>query len=432
MEIEELYRLFEACGEVTTDSRRCPEGSMFIALKGENFNGNAFAAQALAAGCRYALVDEAAYADPARPEIVFVEDGLRTLQQLARFHRRRLGTRIIGVTGTNGKTTTKELLAAVLRQKYRTLATQGNLNNAIGVPLTLLRLTADDEVAVVEMGASHPGDIQELVEIAEPDYGLITNVGLAHLQGFGSLEGVVRTKGELYDFLRTRERSVVFLQNENPYLNEMAHGFPCVRYGQTAGLAVSGEVVDCSPFLRFRWTADGETHEVQTQLIGAYNLDNALAAVAVGRYFGVSDAHICEALAAYEPHNNRSQLKDTGRNRLIIDAYNANPTSMMAALRNFRRMNAPQKMVILGDMKELGESSAREHRRIVDELQACAFDRVILVGSEFAATCPPYPVCGQVGQVKELLHQAPPQDCCILVKGSNSMKLAQLADCEDL
>ena len=406
---------------------------MFIALKGANFNGNAFAAQALAAGCRYALVDEAAYADPACPAIVQVNDCLQALQQLARFHRRKLGTRIIGVTGTNGKTTTKELLSAVLKQKYRVLATQGNLNNAIGVPLTLLRLTEADEVAVVEMGASHPGDIRELVEIVEPDYGLITNVGLAHLQGFGSLEGVIRTKGELYDYLRTRpDETTVFLQNENPYLNGIAHGLRCVRYGEEEGLYVSGRTVECSPFLRFSWTAGGSTHEVQTQLIGAYNLDNVLAAVAAGRFFAVSDEQIGQALATYAPHNNRSQLKQTARNWLVVDAYNANPTSMKAALQNFCQMNVPQKMVILGDMKELGASSAEEHRKIVELLKAASFDRVVLVGPEFAAACPPFPTCATVEQVKELLHQDPPQDCYILIKGSNSMKLAQLAECEDL
>ncbi|MGN0058600.1 MAG: UDP-N-acetylmuramoyl-tripeptide--D-alanyl-D-alanine ligase [Phocaeicola plebeius] len=431
--IEEIYRLFQECGEVTTDSRHCPKGSMFIALKGATFNGNAFAAQAVQAGCRYALVDEAAYADPACPAIVQVDDCLQTLQQLARFHRRKLGTRIVGVTGTNGKTTTKELLSAVLKQTYRVLATQGNLNNAIGVPLTLLRLTEADEVAVVEMGASHPGDIRELVEIVEPDYGLITNVGLAHLQGFGSLEGVIRTKGELYDYLRTRpEGATVFLQNENPYLNEIAHGLRCLRYGQSEGLYVSGRVTGCSPFLKFRWTADGTSHDVQTRLIGAYNLDNALAAVAVGRFFAVGDEQICQALATYEPQNNRSQLKQTARNRLVVDAYNANPTSMRAALLNFRQMEAPRKMVILGDMKELGASSGEEHRQIVELLKTCSFDRVVLVGPEFAATCPPFPTCATVEQVKDLLHQDPPRDYYILIKGSNSMKLAQLAECEDL
>ena len=431
--IEEIYRLFQECGEVTTDSRHCPKGSMFIALKGATFNGNAFAAQAVQAGCRYALVDEAAYADPACPAIVQVDDCLQTLQQLARFHRRKLGTRIVGVTGTNGKTTTKELLSAVLKQTYRVLATQGNLNNAIGVPLTLLRLTEADEVAVVEMGASHPGDIRELVEIVEPDYGLITNVGMAHLQGFGSLEGVIRTKGELYDYLRTRpEGATVFLQNENPYLNEIAHGLRCLRYGQSEGLYVSGRVTGCSPFLKLRWTADGTSHDVQTRLIGAYNLDNALAAVAVGRFFAVGDEQICQALATYEPQNNRSQLKQTARNRLVVDAYNANPTSMRAALLNFRQMEAPRKMVILGDMKELGASSGEEHRQIVELLKTCSFDRVVLVGPEFAAVCPPFPTCAAVEQVKDLLHQDPPRDCYILIKGSNSMKLAQLAECEDL
>lgn len=426
MDINELYTLFEACGEVTTDSRNCPAGSLFVALRGANFDGNAFAAQALQQGCRYALVDDDRYAATGDARIVKVDNCLAALQQLARHHRRRLGTRIIGITGTNGKTTTKELLAAVLSQRFRVLYTQGNLNNSIGVPLTLLRLTAADEVAVVEMGASHPGDIQELVDIVEPDFGIITNVGRAHLQGFGSLEGVVRTKGELYDFLRTRQGARIFLQNENPDLNRIAAGLEAVRYGQQEGLYVSGKVLACSPFLKFGWTAGGVSHEVQTRLVGTYNLDNALAAVVVGRWFGVDDALICKALAAYEPRNNRSQWIETGHNHLIVDAYNANPTSMMAALENFRQMEVPHKMVVLGDMKELGEVSTAEHQRVVDYLSVCGFDRVILVGKEFAAVRHAFECYEDVAQVEEVFRQHRPEGCSILVKGSNSMRLGRL------
>lgn len=423
MELEELYNRFLACGYVTTDSRHCPKGSMFIALKGETFNGNAFAAQALAQGCHYAVVDEPEYAGE---NCILVDDCLQALQKLANCHRRRLKTPVIGITGTNGKTTTKELVSAVLSRKYNTLFTQGNLNNHIGVPMTLLRLTPEHEMAVVEMGANHPGEIKTLVHIAEPDYGLITNVGKAHLLGFGSFEGVIRTKGELYDYLREKGDAIVFIQNENTYLNNIATGLRCVRYGQTPGLFVSGEVTDCSPFLAFRWTSEGASHEVQTHLIGAYNLDNALAAVAVGRYFKVSDADICEALAAYVPQNNRSELKETASNRLIVDAYNANPTSMHAALENFRRMQAPRKMVILGDMKELGSASSEEHQKVVDLLKACSFERVMLVGPEFAKTCSAYEHYPDVGEVIETLKRNKPEGCTILIKGSNSMKLSQL------
>lgn len=426
MEIEELYNRFTECNGLTTDSRHCPEGSMFLALKGETFNGNAFAAQSLAQGCRYAVVDEPQYASPENPRIILVDNCLETLQKLANYHRRRLGTRMIGVTGTNGKTTTKELIATVLGEKFKVLYTQGNFNNHIGVPLTLLRLKPEHEMAVIEMGANHPGEIKTLVHIAEPDYGIITNVGKAHLQGFGSFEGVIRTKGELYDFLREKGNATIFIQNENPYLNKIAAGLTCVRYGQTPELDVTGKVVACSPFLHFSWTAEGISHDVQTHLIGAYNLDNALAAVAIGRYFGVEDTKICHALSSYVPQNNRSQLVHTASNTLIVDAYNANPTSMMAALENFRQMEAAHKVAILGDMKELGEGSHEEHQKVVDFLKECGFERVMLVGPEFGGIVSSFEHYKDVKEVEALLAAHPLQGCCILVKGSNSMKLSEL------
>lgn len=426
MEIAELYKCFMECGKVTTDSRNCPEGSMFIALKGETFNGNAFAAQALKQGCRYAVIDESEYAGEGT---ILVDNCLQALQQLANYHRRQLKMPVIGITGTNGKTTTKELISTVLSRKFNTLYTEGNFNNHIGVPLTLLRLTKEHEMAVVEMGANHPGEIKTLVHIAEPDYGIITNVGKAHLQGFGSFEGVIRTKGELYDFLRAKGGATIFIQNENPYLNGIAEGLTCVRYGQTAGLYVSGELISCSPFLSFRWTAEGVSHEVNTHLIGSYNLDNMLAAAAIGRYFGVSDDDVSSALASYLPHNNRSQLKETADNKLIVDAYNANPTSMMAALKNFRQIEAPHKMVILGDMKELGEASREEHQKVVDYLKECGFDRVVLVGPEFAAATHSYQTFQHVDEVLADIRMHKPQGYYILIKGSNSMKLSQLPEC---
>lgn len=426
MEIAELYKCFMECGKVTTDSRNCPEGSMFIALKGETFNGNAFAAQALKQGCRYAVIDESEYAGEGT---ILVDNCLQALQQLANYHRRQLKTPVIGITGTNGKTTTKELISTVLSRKFNTLYTEGNFNNHIGVPLTLLRLTKEHEMAVVEMGANHPGEIKTLVHIAEPDYGIITNVGKAHLQGFGSFEGVIRTKGELYDFLRAKGGATIFIQNENPYLNGIAEGLTCVRYGQTAGLYVSGELISCSPFLSFRWTAEEVSHEVNTHLIGSYNLNNMLAAAAIGRYFGVSDDDISSALASYLPHNNRSQLKETADNKLIVDAYNANPTSMMAALKNFRQVEAPHKMVILGDMKELGEASQEEHQKVVDYLKECGFDRVVLVGPEFAAATHSYQTFQHVDEVLADIRMHKPQGYYILIKGSNSMKLSQLPEC---
>ena len=427
MEISTLYTCFKECGRVTTDTRNCPEGSMFIALKGETFNGNAFARQALEKGCRYAVVDEAGYADA--PNILWVDDCLKTLQLLANYHRRQLGTPVIGITGTNGKTTTKELIAAVLQKKYRVLYTQGNLNNHIGVPLTLLGLAEEHELAVVEMGANHPGEIRTLVNIAEPDCGLITNVGKAHLEGFGSFEGVVKTKSELYDYLRFKENKTTFLDKDNDVLCGMTDGLRIVGYGMEGdGLYVKGRLHACAPFLAFEWEHEGKTYDVNTRLIGAYNVKNALAAIAIGCYFGVPAEAICEALDSYIPSNNRSQLTGTADNHLIVDAYNANPTSMMAALENFRLMEVSNKMAILGDMKELGEGSADEHRKIVSFLEECGFEKVILVGTEFAKVNTNFEHYPDVEALKEVLASHKPIGKYILIKGSNSMKLARLKD----
>ena len=430
MEISTLYQIFNQCNGVTTDSRHCPKGSLFIALKGDTFNGNAFAAKALESGCAYAVIDEAEYLVPGDDRYLLTDNCLLTLQRLARHHRRQLGTRIIGITGTNGKTTTKELIAAVLSRRYHLLYTEGNLNNHIGVPLTLLRLKPEHELAVVEMGASHPGDIHELVEIAEPDMGLITNVGKAHLEGFGSFEGVIRTKGELYDWLRKLPVPLVFLHADNPYLTKMAAGLPHVTYGEEATNYICGQLTNCSPFLAFAWKKQGETetHQVQTQLIGSYNLPNALAAVTIGTYFDVDAALIDLALTEYAPQNNRSQLKQTADNTLIIDAYNANPTSMMASLTNFRQMEVVHKVAILGDMRELGQDSAEEHQKIVDYLEECDFERIILVGSQFAATRHSYETYADAPALIEALKQEKPTGKNILIKGSNGIRLSTVVD----
>ena len=427
MEISTLYTCFKECGKVTTDSRVCPVGSIFIALKGESFNGNAFVRQALEKGCRYAVVDEPEYADA--PNVFLVDDCLKTLQMLAREHRRTLGTPVIGITGTNGKTTTKELIATVLQTRYNVLYTQGNLNNHIGVPLTLLNLTEEHEIAVVEMGANHPGEICTLVNIAEPDCGLITNVGKAHLEGFGSFEGVVRTKSELYDYLRKKENAFAFLDKDNAILCQASSGLQTVGYGLDGeNLYVKGKLHACAPFLAFEWEYEGKTYDVNTHLIGAYNIKNALAAIAVGCRFEVSAENICEALNDYMPSNNRSQLTETTDNHLIVDAYNANPTSMMAALENFRLMEVPHKVAVLGDMKELGEGSVDEHRKIVDFLTACGFERIILVGAEFGKANAGFEHYPDVEAVKQLFATGKPVGKYILIKGSNSMKLSQLKD----
>lgn len=418
-----LYNLFLNSTGITTDSRDCPEGSIFFALKGETFDGNKYAAAALDKGCSYAVVDEAEYATDDR--FILVPDVLTALQQLANEHRRALGTRIIGVTGTNGKTTTKELIAAVLSKKYNVLYTQGNFNNHIGVPKTLLRLTKEHEIAVVEMGANHPGEIKTLVNIVEPDYGIITNVGKAHLEGFGSFEGVIKTKGELYDFLRQKGGSKVFIDADNEHLAGIAHDLELIKYGvkSDAGtLAVKGEVIACDPFLRFRWNGD----EVNTHLIGAYNIYNMLAAATIGMHFGVTPAQINEALTEYVPSNNRSQLTVTENNKLVVDTYNANPTSMMAALENFTLMAMPSKMAILGSMGELGAVSRDEHQRIVDYLTQHGYADVWLVGKEFGQIECNYRKFADVEAVKQELLSHPLKDQCILIKGSNTMRLFEL------
>ena len=427
MEMTALYTCFKECGKVTTDTRNCPEGSMFIALKGETFNGNAFARQALEKGCRYAVVDEPQYADA--PNILLVDDCLKTLQELANYHRRQMGTRIIGITGTNGKTTTKELIATVLQKKYKVLYTQGNLNNHIGVPLTLLGLTEEHELAVVEMGANHPGEIRTLVNIAEPNCGLITNVGKAHLEGFGSFEGVVKTKSELYDYLRKKEKTFIFLDKDNEVLCKRSAGLEAFGYGmENDALYVSGKLHACAPFLAFEWKHEGKSYDVNTHLIGAYNIKNALVAIAIGCHFDVPAEAICEALNNYIPSNNRSQLTETADNHLIVDAYNANPTSMMAALENFRLMEVTHKVAILGDMKELGEGSVDEHCKIVAFLEGCGFERVILVGGEFGKVNTGFEHYPDVEAVKALFANGKPKGKFVLIKGSNSMKLAQLKE----
>lgn len=429
MKIEELYRLFLQHPEVTTDSRNCPPGSIFFALKGENFDGNCYALSALDKGCSYAVVDNPNVVPKGDSRLCLVNDALLALQQLATHHRQRMRIPVIQITGTNGKTTTKELISAVLQKKYNTLYTQGNLNNHIGVPRTLLRLTDKHEMAVIETGANHPGEIDFLCRMVQADYGLITNVGRAHLEGFGSFEGVKRTKGELYDDLAGRNKSA-FLNVEDPDLRAMAdkRKLNTIPY-------VKGEVLECNPMLKVRWQCptDGLWHNVCTHLIGAYNLANVLSAITVGQYFGVSPEDIDRALEAYSPTNSRSEFKKTESNSLIIDAYNANPTSMSVALDNFRFMQADNKMAILGDMKELGKESIAEHQKIVDMLSTSDLKEVWLVGSEFALTqhailSIPYRLFANVDEVKAHLASHPIHSHTILIKGSNGTRLFQLPD----
>ena len=435
MEKKDLYALFQQHPIVTTDSRDVPEGSMFFALKGETFDGNAYAKAALEQGAAYAIIDEKEYAEEGNERLILVEDVLVALQQLAKYHRVHLGTPIIGITGTNGKTTTKELIATVLKKKYNVLYTQGNFNNHIGVPKTLLQLRKEHDIAVIEMGANHPGEIKTLVEIVLPDFGIITNVGKAHLLGFGSFEGVIRTKGELYDFLREIQ-GTAFINNDNPHLAGISKNLKLVKYGQQEAddLLVKGELVECNPFLKFQWRhlspVNCQLSTVQTHLIGSYNLDNALAAACIGTYFEVPANDISAALEAYTPSNNRSQLTITQDNKLVVDAYNANPTSMRAALDNFRLIKSEHKMCILGQMGELGEVSDEEHQKVIDLIGEGGFEQVWLVGENFAKTSHPanYRLFANVEEVKTAIATQKPKGFLILIKGSNSNKLVQTVE----
>lgn len=425
MSIIDLYDLFIHNPQITTDSRNCPKGSIFFALKGDKFDGNQYAGKALASGCVYAVIDNPDYYIGERT--ILVDNVLKTLQQLAHHHRKVLGLPIIGITGTNGKTTTKELLAAVLSTKFNVLYTEGNLNNHIGVPLTLLRLTHDHEMAVIEMGASHPGDIKELVDIVHPNYGIITNVGRAHLEGFGSFEGVIRTKGELYDYIR-RSKGKLFIKKENEYLQSIAKGIEQITYGNGDDAFASGQVVRCDPFLVFNWKQQGKVHTVETHMIGSYNLDNVLAAVAVGRFFKIPAERISRAIAAYEPTNNRSQFKKTENNELIIDAYNANPSSMKVALDNFIAMPVQPKAIILGDMRELGPTSDELHAEVVEQIKKGQFDKVLLCGEHFSKVGKEFSPFATTEAMVEELRRQPLKGYHILIKGSHSMGLEKLAD----
>ena len=425
MSIIDLYDLFIHNPQITTDSRNCPKGSIFFALKGDKFDGNQYAGKALASGCVYAVIDNPDYYIGERT--ILVDNVLKTLQQLAHHHRKVLGLPIIGITGTNGKTTTKELLAAVLSTKFNLLYTEGNFNNHIGVPLTLLRLTHDHEMAVIEMGASHPGDIKELVDIVHPNYGIITNVGRAHLEGFGSFEGVIRTKGELYDYIR-RSKGKIFIKKENEYLQSIAKGIEQITYGNGDDAFASGQVVSCDPFLVFNWKQQGKLHTVETHMIGSYNLDNVLAAVAVGRFFKIPAERISRAIAAYEPTNNRSQFKKTDNNELIIDAYNANPSSMKVALDNFITMPVQPKAIILGDMRELGPTSNELHAEVVELIKKGQFDKVFLCGEHFSKVGKEFSPFATTEAMTEELRRQPLKGYHILIKGSHSMGLEKLVD----
>lgn len=434
----QLYDIFLKHSTVSTDTRSITPGCIFFALKGGNFNGNRFATEALSKGAAYAVIDEQEFASSDR--CLLVSDVLKALQDLAAHHRKTLGAsglKVVALTGSNGKTTTKELIARVLAKKFSVLFTQGNLNNHIGVPLTLLRMDASHEIAVIEMGANHQGEIRDLCAIADPDCGLITNIGLAHLEGFGGEEGVFKGKTEMLVHLE-KKQGFAFLLEDEVRLHHFKTRLPNLSYGTSVTAQVQGTLLSSTlreesfgPFVSYQWHTDGVApHDVHTQMIGSYNLPNMLGATAIGMHYGVSSAQIDEAVSSYVPDNNRSQLERRGSNTLIMDCYNANPSSMIAAIENMAATTALSKMLILGDMFELGESSAKEHQRIVDFLSEKTPDaKVILVGSNFAATndANGFSRMHSSEEVKEWLQKNVPFETLILIKGSRGMKMEAVA-----
>jgi UDP-N-acetylmuramoyl-tripeptide--D-alanyl-D-alanine ligase len=377
---KELYQIFCKHPAVFIDSRNIERGALFFGIKGPNFNGSEFAGDALEKGAAYAVVDDSAKSADKR--FIRTKDTLAVLQKLACYHRKILGTRILAITGSNGKTTTKELCRAVLNRKFSVMSTAGNLNNHIGVPLTLLSLTKETEIGIVEMGANHPGEIAALCGIALPDYGLITNIGKAHLEGFGSIEGVRKAKGELFDFLMEHHRTI-FVNENDPHVKSLVTNRyrDCVSYPDES---FKGELISADPFIKLNIRVDGEEIILKTRLVGKYNMENILAAVAVGNYFGVPLEHIKTAIEEYQPDNYRSQFIDSGHNKIIMDAYNANPSSMIPAIDNFLEMEGERKILIIGQMLELGDDSLAEHRKVIDHLKSRQCRDVFLIGNSFA------------------------------------------------
>ncbi|MCL2596721.1 MAG: UDP-N-acetylmuramoyl-tripeptide--D-alanyl-D-alanine ligase [Paludibacter sp.] len=427
----DLYSLFEKYPQICTDTRDVVENSLFFALRGENFDANAFAAQALEKGCAYAIIDDAQYA--VNEQFILVENVLKTLQDLANHHRKKWGKTVLAITGTNGKTTTKELISNVLSEKYKVLFTQGNHNNHIGVPLTLLQLTDNHDIAVIEMGANHLHEISELCAIAEPDFGLITNVGRAHFEGFGSFEGVMQTKSELYEWIADNGTDI-FINEDNMFLAQMADNKKInkkqrIHYSlKNKKLDIFGKVTDCSPFLKMNIKIGGQNIDIQTNLIGAYNAENVLAAASVGHFFGIETEKIQLALENYKPTNNRSQYFATQQNKLIIDAYNANPTSMYEAILNFEKLKVANKVVILGDMHELGSESQSEHQKIVHLLEDCKFDDYFLIGENFSQTYTWFQTFANTDDFINYLKLNELRDFNILIKGSRAVKLEKIID----
>jgi UDP-N-acetylmuramoyl-tripeptide--D-alanyl-D-alanine ligase len=429
MKVEELYEIYKKYPSVQTDTRKLKAGDIFFALKGDNFNGNSFAAKALEAGAAYAVIDEKEFEIPGKT--ILVTNVLETLQQLAKYHRQQFdslstGRQVpfIAITGSNGKTTTKELIHAVLSSEFRTYTTEGNLNNHIGIPLTLLKIKEDAEVAVIEMGANHIGEIASYCSYALPTHGLITNCGKAHLEGFGSEEGVKKGKGELFDYLRTLAHGTAFVMWDYDYLHEMSKGISgIIKYGTTEDAHVIGQVKQSAPYLEVEIRQGLDTHAIKTQLVGDYNLPNVLAAVTIGKHFAVPEGKIISAIENYSPSNSRSQLVSKGSNTIILDAYNANPSSMKLAIENFAGLEAKNKVMMLGAMAELGADSLNEHKAILDTIKKYTWQHVVLVGGDFQKIDHPFLKFNNADEAGEWFRKQGFSDTHFLVKGSRSMQM---------
>ena len=418
--IEKIYQLYSQKYLVTTDSRKVEPGCVFVALKGEHFDGNDFAYQVANDNIAACVIADRKDL-PQHERLFIVDDSLTALQELAKLHREKCKTPIIGITGTNGKTTTKELVASVLSQKYNIIYTQGNFNNHLGVPLTLLQIKPETEIAVVEMGANHPKEIELLCSLAQPNFGIITNIGKAHIEGFGSFEGVIKTKNELYDYLRNT-KGKVFLNNDNPLLKELAHDLTSVSYGKDDSADYNASILSSNPYLSIKWNG----MEINTNLVGDYNFENVMAAITVGCYFNIEQELIIKALENYSPTNNRSQFIKTEKNEVVMDAYNANPVSMSNSVRNFRNISDENHLLILGDMKELGDESLNEHQEILNLVKELGFNNIILVGSEFNKINSRFVSFLNVEELISHINNNEIRGKKILIKGSHSIHLEKI------
>ncbi len=423
--VESVYSYFQKHPEVSTDTRSLKEGALFFALKGPNFDANKLVLQALEQGAAYAVADDAQLPDD--PRILKVEDSQRMLQELGQYHRRKMKAKVIGITGTNGKTTTKELMARVLASSFNIVFTEGNLNNHLGVPLSLLRINEDTDIAVIEMGANHMGEIMQLCRLAEPDFGIITNIGKAHLEGFGSFQGVINSKSELYAYIDDHA-GMLFVNTDNQLLDRLSKNIKRFTFGSSMQADVYGQLIEADPFVQIDWEYGSNQMTVESRLIGNYNAENILAAIAVGCHFNVPAEKINHAISSYIPSNNRSQLVETSKNRVIMDAYNANPVSMELAIKNFDSIRHSKAMLILGDMLELGQESDAEHAEILKLLSDLEMPEVILVGPHFERVYAgdDWLHFEKVEQLCSYFEEKQPKSYDILIKGSRGIRLEKV------